>query len=48
MTTGQALVVVEAMKMLNEVKAPRAGTIGRLLVVLGAEVNPGDVLAILE
>ena len=47
-TAGQALVVVEAMKMLNEVKAPRAGTIGRVAVVVGAEVDPGDVLAILE
>ncbi len=47
-TAGQALVVVEAMKMLNEVKAPRAGTIRRVVVAVGAEVDPSDVLAILE
>jgi len=47
-TVGQPLLVIEAMKMLNEIKAPRGGTIARLCVSVGAEVDLGDVLAVLE
>ena len=45
---GQGIVVMEAMKMQNEIKAPRKGTIQKILVAEGANVNGGDVLAIVE
>jgi biotin carboxyl carrier protein len=45
---GQGIVVMEAMKMQNEIKSPRKGTIQEILVVEGANVNGGDVLAIVE
>jgi biotin carboxyl carrier protein len=43
---GQGIVVVEAMKMQNEVKSPKAGTIEKLLVTEGQPVNAGDALAV--
>jgi biotin carboxyl carrier protein len=45
---GQAVVVVEAMKMQNELKSLKKGTVTRLQAAEGAAVNPGDVLAIIE
>jgi len=45
---GAGVVVVEAMKMQNEVKSPKKGTIQKILVSEGAAVNAGDVLAIVE
>jgi biotin carboxyl carrier protein len=45
---GQGVVVVEAMKMQNEIKSPKKGTIRKLNAVIGAAVNAGDVLAIVE
>ena len=45
---GQGIVVMEAMKMQNEIKSPRKGTIQKILVVAGANVNGGDVLAVVE
>ena len=43
---GQGIVVVEAMKMQNEIRSPKSGTVERLLVVAGQTVNAGDVVAI--
>jgi biotin carboxyl carrier protein len=43
---GQGIVVVEAMKMQNEIRAPRPGTVERLLVTEGQAVNSGEVLAV--
>lgn len=43
---GQGLVVVEAMKMQNELRSPKSGKVERLLVAEGQAVNAGDVLAI--
>src|SRR2546423_6121083 len=40
---GDALLVVEAMKMQNELKAPKAGTVSEVRVAPGATVNAGDV-----
>ena len=40
----QAVMVLEAMKMENEIKAPIAGTIAELFVVEGDSVNTGDDL----
>jgi biotin carboxyl carrier protein len=45
---GTGVLVVEAMKMQNEVKSPKKGTIQKILVTEGAAVNAGDVLAIVE
>ena len=45
---GAGVVVVEAMKMQNEMKSPKAGTVGVVNVEVGATVNGGDVLAIIE
>jgi biotin carboxyl carrier protein len=45
---GQGVVVVEAMKMQNELKSPKSGTIAELRAEPGATVNAGDVLAIIE
>jgi biotin carboxyl carrier protein len=45
---GAGVVVVEAMKMQNEVKSPKKGKIQKILVTTGAAVNAGDVLAIVE
>ncbi|HSP63224.1 MAG TPA: biotin/lipoyl-containing protein [Pyrinomonadaceae bacterium] len=45
---GAGIVVVEAMKMQNEMKSPKAGTVVALKVDVGATVNAGDVLAIVE
>ena len=45
---GAGIVVVEAMKMQNEMKSPKAGTVVDLKVSAGATVNAGDVLAVVE
>jgi biotin carboxyl carrier protein len=45
---GAGVLVVEAMKMQNEVKSPKKGTIRKILVREGAAVNAGDVLAVVE
>ena len=45
---GDTLVVVEAMKMENELKASRAGTVRDVRVQPGQPVNAGDVLVVVE
>lgn len=45
---GQGVIVVEAMKMQNELKSPKKGTVSKVLVGEGATVNAGDALAIIE
>ncbi len=45
---GAGILVVEAMKMQNEVKSPKKGTVQKILVKQGTAVNAGDVLAIVE
>ncbi len=45
---GAGIVVVEAMKMQNEIKSPKKGTVEKILVTAGAAVNAGDVLAIID
>jgi biotin carboxyl carrier protein len=46
--TGQGLIVIEAMKMQNELKALRPGRVVSLAVAEGTAVAAGDVLAIVE
>jgi biotin carboxyl carrier protein len=45
---GDSVLVVEAMKMQNEMKAPKDGVIKEIRFAEGATVNAGDVLAIIE
>jgi biotin carboxyl carrier protein len=45
---GAGVVVVEAMKMQNEMKSPRAGVVVSIKVKPGDTVNAGDVLAVIE
>ena len=45
---GAGIVVVEAMKMQNEMKSPKAGTVVALNFEVGMTVNGGDVLAVIE
>ena len=45
---GQGLLVVEAMKMQNELRAPRAGTIERVAVDEGRTIDHGDLLVVLR
>jgi biotin carboxyl carrier protein len=41
---GQGLLVVEAMKMQNEIRSPKSGTIERVLAEEGQAVNAGEIL----
>jgi len=45
---GDTLVVVEAMKMENELKASVAGVVGEVRVQAGQPVNAGDVLLVVQ
>ena len=45
---GAGVIVVEAMKMQNEMKAPKAGSIVSINAKEGDTVNAGDVLAVIE
>ncbi len=45
---GESVMVVEAMKMQNEMKAPKDGIVKEIRFAEGEKVNAGDVLAIIE
>ncbi len=45
---GQTLLIFEAMKMENEVKAPKAGVVKKIYVSEGANFNTGDPLIEIE
>lgn len=45
---GQGVLVVEAMKMQNELKSPKKGVVKQVMASEGAAVNAGDVLAVVE
>jgi biotin carboxyl carrier protein len=45
---GDVLLIIEAMKMENEVLAPAAGTVKEVAVAAGARVSEGDLLVILD
>ena len=45
---GQGLIVMEAMKMQNEMKSPKDGKVQKVLTAEGSAVNAGDTLAIIE
>ena len=44
---GQVLVVLEAMKMENEIMAPKSGTVNQVLVTKGASVDTGSPLVVI-
>ena len=44
---GDLLVVLEAMKMENEIYAPKSGTVSQVVVSKGASVNTGDALVVI-
>ena len=45
---GQTLLLIEAMKTFNQIRAPMAGTVARVLVANSTPVEYGEVLLILE
>ena len=45
---GQTVVVLEAMKMENDLAAPKAGTLKEVYVATGQTVNQGDVLVVIS
>ena len=46
--SGQLLLVLEAMKMENEINAPKAGTVAEIPVAEGDQVAQGDTLIVIE
>lgn len=46
--SGQGMVVVEAMKMQNELASPRKGVVSAVRAAAGAAVAAGEVLAVVE
>ncbi|MEJ6710382.1 MAG: acetyl-CoA carboxylase, biotin carboxyl carrier protein, partial [Amylibacter sp.] len=45
---GQTLLIIEAMKTMNQIPSPRSGTVKRILVDDGSAVEFGSPLVILE
>jgi acetyl-CoA carboxylase biotin carboxyl carrier protein len=47
-SAGQPLLIIEAMKVMNQIRAPRAGRLTQILVDDGAPVEYGEVVMVLE
>ena len=47
-TAGQTLLLIEAMKTFNQIKAPKSGTVAAILAQNGSPVEYGEVLVVLE
>jgi acetyl-CoA carboxylase biotin carboxyl carrier protein len=45
---GQTVLIIEAMKVMNPIKAPKAGTVSQILVADAQPVEFGEVLMIIE
>jgi biotin carboxyl carrier protein len=45
---GQGIVIIEAMKMQNEIRSPKEGVLLKLVAREGVNVNAGEVLALIE
>ena len=48
MEAGQTVVVLEAMKMENQIQAEKSGTVKEIKVAPGATVGAGDVVVVIE
>jgi acetyl-CoA carboxylase biotin carboxyl carrier protein len=46
--TGQVLLIIEAMKVMNQIRAPHAGRVAEILVADGMPVEYGQVLMLIE
>jgi acetyl-CoA carboxylase biotin carboxyl carrier protein len=47
-TAGETLLIIEAMKTMNQIPAPRSGTVTQILIEDGQPVEFGEPLAIIE
>jgi acetyl-CoA carboxylase biotin carboxyl carrier protein len=47
-TEGQVILIIEAMKVMNQIRSPRAGRVHEILVADGNPVEFGEVLMVLE
>ena len=47
-SAGQTLLLIEAMKTFNQIKAPRSGTLSRILISAGVPVEYGEVLMVID
>lgn len=47
-TEGQTVLLIEAMKTFNQIKAPRAGTVAHIMVADGTPVEYAEVLMVIE
>jgi acetyl-CoA carboxylase biotin carboxyl carrier protein len=47
-TAGQTLLIIEAMKTMNQIPSPRAGTVTQILIEDGQPVEFGEPLMIIE
>jgi acetyl-CoA carboxylase biotin carboxyl carrier protein len=47
-SAGQTLLLIEAMKTFNQIKAPRSGTVSRILISSGVPVEYGEVLMVID
>lgn len=45
---GRVLLIIEAMKVMNQIRAPKAGRVAEILIVDGAPVEYGQVLMVIE
>ena len=48
MNANETVLILEAMKMENEITAPKEGIIGQIMVSQGQNVNTGDTLLTIE
>ena len=45
---GKVLLIIEAMKVMNQIRAPKAGRLAEILIADGAPVEYGQVLMVIE
>jgi acetyl-CoA carboxylase biotin carboxyl carrier protein len=45
---GQTLLIIEAMKVMNQIPSPRSGRVAQILITDGAPVEYGQPLVVLE
>jgi acetyl-CoA carboxylase biotin carboxyl carrier protein len=46
--SGQVILIIEAMKVMNQIRAPRSGRVAEVLIADGAPVEYGQVLMVIE